>query len=219
MLRVGLTGGLASGKTTVGRMMEAQGAHLFLADPVAHELMAPGQPVYEEVVRRFGGEIVHPVGKTILRPRLAEIAFAQGRIQELNAIVHPAVIARQNAWLEEQERRDPEGVAVVEAALLLEAGAAGRFDRVVVVTCPVEQRIARYVDRVAPSGPEAARESARRQAEQRIAAQAPEEDKIKAADHVIDNSGTREETERQVTSLMKEWRRIAARPDAPATAT
>ena len=213
MLRVGLTGGLASGKTTVGRMMVARGAHLIQADQIAHELMMPGQAVYHEVVRHFGPEIVHPEDGSILRAKLAEIAFGQGRIQELNAIVHPAVIARQNAWMDEQGARDSKSIVVVEAALILEAGVKGRFDKLVVVTCPAEQKIARYVERTAPPESGAvAREVARREAERRVAAQIPEEEKIKAADYVIDNGGTLEQTERQVEALMKGLKEIANRP-------
>ncbi|MBI2682895.1 MAG: dephospho-CoA kinase [Acidobacteriales bacterium] len=210
MLRVGLTGGMACGKTTVGRMMEARGARLIQADQVAHELMQPGRPVYDEVVRHFGPEIVHPVDKTLLRAKLAEIAFGQGRIQELNAIVHPAVIARQNVWMEEQGARDPHAVVVVEAALILEAGVAGRFDKIVIVTCTAEQKIARYVERTVPEEAGAvAREAARREAERRMAAQIPDEEKIKVADYVIDNGGSLEATERQVEGMMKELMSLA----------
>src|SRR5262245_6048978 len=109
MIRVGLTGGLACGKTTVGKMMESQGAHLLQADLVAHELMSPGQPVYDEVVRLFGREIVKS-DRTIDRAKLAEAAFGHGRVAELNAIVHPAVIARQNEWMATIADRDPNAI-------------------------------------------------------------------------------------------------------------
>lgn len=126
MLKAGLTGGIAAGKTTVGEMFVALGAHLIQADEISHQLMQPGQGVYLEVVKHFGRDILDPDGK-VNRRRLAEAAFGSGgnspsRIQELNRIVHPAVIRRQDAWMEEIGHRDPHAIAIVEAALLLEAG-------------------------------------------------------------------------------------------------
>jgi dephospho-CoA kinase len=207
MLRVGLTGGLACGKSTVGRMMAARGAHVIQADAIAHELMSPGQEVYAEVVRRFGPDIVNPSDKTIIRAKLAELAFGSGRVQELNHIVHPAVIERQDQWMDELGTRDPDSIAVVEAALILEAGAGKRFDKIVVVTCRPEQKIERFVQRTitVASGP-LARVSARKEAQRRIAAQIPDEEKIKVADFVIDNSGSLESTERQVDAMMAQLR-------------
>src|SRR5262249_32013665 len=148
LLRVGLTGGLACGKTAVAKMMAARGAHVIYADQIAHDLMLPGQPVYSEVVKRFGREIVSTDG-TIDRPKLAKTAFGDGRVKELNAIVHPAVIAKQQELMEQIGRSDPNAIAVVEAALIFEAGVDGRFDKVVVVICSPEKKVARYVDRVA----------------------------------------------------------------------
>src|SRR5689334_20205096 len=106
MLKVGLTGGVACGKSTVGEMFVSRGAHLVKADEIAHQLMQPGQQNYDEVVKAFGHEILDPDG-TINRPKLANAAFPTGRIQELNRIVHPAVIAAQEAWMDEQFQRDP----------------------------------------------------------------------------------------------------------------
>src|SRR5271167_1024566 len=128
-------------------MLVKRGVHLIQSDAVAHALMDPGRAVYEEVVRRFGREILNPDG-TVNRSRLAEIAFGSPgvapRVKELNEIVHPATIDYENQWLEEIGRRDPNAVAIIEAALILEAGAAGRFDRLIVVTCRPEQRIQRF---------------------------------------------------------------------------
>ncbi len=152
MLKVGLTGGIASGKSVVGEMLVALGAHLVQADRIAHQLMLPGQPVYNEVVRHFGGGILNP-DLSVNRAKLAEEAFGsakpaqESRIQELNRIVHPAVIRSQDEWMEEMGRQDPHAVAIVEAALILEAGAAKRFDRLIVVTCSDEQRVARFAAR------------------------------------------------------------------------
>lgn len=209
MLRVGLTGGLACGKTTVGDMMVARGAHLVKADEVAHALMLPGQPVYAEVVRLFGDTIVNPSDGQIDRARLAEAAFGAGRVQELNAIVHPAVIAHQEKWMEELATRDPRAIAVWEAALILEADVRGRFDKLVVVTCPREQKIDRYVRRVVSSEAGPLKEiAARKEAQRRIAAQMPDEEKIKAADFVIDNGGPLAATERQVENLMRKLKSL-----------
>lgn len=207
MLRIGLTGGLACGKSTVAEMMAARGAQVIQADAIAHELMSPGQSIYEEVVKRFGREIVNPSDGTIIRSKLAELAFGSGRVQELNRIVHPAVIERQNQWMDEIAKADANAIAVVEAALILEAGVGKRFDKVVVVTCRPEQKIERYAKRTVTgdAGP-LAEISARKEAQRRIAAQIPDEEKIKVADFVIDNSGSLENTERQVEAMMSKLR-------------
>jgi dephospho-CoA kinase len=197
LLKLGLTGGIASGKSLVGEMFVKRGAHLIQSDAVAHALMDPGRPVYEEVVRRFGREILNPDG-TVNRSRLAEAAFgtpggSPPRVKELNEIVHPAVIARENEWIQEIGRRDPNAIAIVEAALILEAGAASRFDRLIVVTCHPDQRILRFAQRLGIS-----EDAARAEVTRRMAAQMSDEEKIKVADFVIDNSGSLDETERQV---------------------
>jgi dephospho-CoA kinase len=201
LLKLGLTGGIASGKSVVGEMFAKRGAHLIQSDAIAHALMGPGQAVYEEVVRRFGREILNPDG-TVSRSRLAEAAFgkpggAPPRVQELNEIVHPAVITRENEWMDEIGRRDPNAIAIVEAALILEASAASRFDRLIVVTCHPDQRILRFARRLGIS-----EEAARAEVARRMAAQMPDEEKIKAADFVIDNSGSLDETEQQVPRVL-----------------
>lgn len=209
MLRVGLTGGIASGKSSVGAMFVALGAHLILADAVAHSLMLPGRPVYAEVVRHFGTEILNG-DATINRPKLAEAAFgkpggAAPRVQELNEIVHPAVIAEENAWMEEIDRREADAIAIVEAALILESGATKRFDWLIVVTCRPEQRVQRFATRLGIS-----EEAARDEVNRRMAAQIPDDEKIKAADFVIDNSGSLEATEQQVKQIFAALRRTPA---------
>ena len=210
MLKVGLTGGIATGKSVVGEMFVALGAHLIQADHISHSLMTPGQEVYNEVVRHFGREILNPDG-SVNRAKLAEAAFGSeldggkraSRVQELNRIVHPAVIRSQDEWMEAIGRKDPHAVAIVEAALILEAGAADRFDRMVVVTCNPEQRAARFAARQKMD-----LETAQKEVTRRMAAQLPDEEKIRAADFVIDNSGSLENTRMQVrhvwTSLRKE---------------
>ena len=212
MLKVGLTGGIASGKSVVGEMFVELGAHLVQADHIAHELMLPGQPVYNEVVRHFGREILNPDG-SLNRAKLAEAAFsspvasaggtpanAPSRIEELNRIVHPAVIRSQEGWMEEMGRQDPHAVAIVEAALILEAGMAKRFDRLIVVTCSEEQRVTRFAARQKLD-----QEAARKEVNRRMGAQLPEAEKVKAADYVIDNSGSLDDTRRQVTQV---WRQL-----------
>jgi dephospho-CoA kinase len=228
MLKVGLTGAIASGKSVVGEMFVALGAHLVQADRIAHSLMQPGEPVYNEVVRHFGRDILNSDG-SINRSRLAELAFGTNpvrsnpdganpassspgsaspavykpaRVEELNRIVHPAVLRSQEEWMNEIGRHDPHAVAIVEAALILEAGAAKQFDRLIVVKCDEEQRIARFAARQ-KLDVEAAREEVTR----RMAAQLPEAEKIKAADYVIDNSGTLDESQAQVREL---WQKLRA---------
>jgi len=210
LLRLGLTGGIASGKSVAGEMFVKLGAHLIQSDAVAHALMQPGCAVYEEVVRRFGREILNPDG-SVNRSRLAAVAFGTpgsvpSRIKELNEIVHPAVIAHENEWMEEIGRRDPNAVAIVEAALILEARVAGRFDRLIVVTCQPEQRIQRFARRQGIS-----EDAARVEVSRRMAAQISDEEKVKAADFVIDNSGSLEATEAQVLQVAARLRNEAPR--------
>ena len=166
MLRVGLTGGLGSGKSTVAAILRKLGAQVIEADELGRALMEPGQPVFSEIVRVFGRDVVGADGR-LNRARLAELAFQGGRINELNAIVHPAVIGAQRRWMEGVFARDPAAVAVVESALIFEverdARARGeqetvladwrrRIERIVVVTAPDEVKIARYVARICPDG-------------------------------------------------------------------
>jgi dephospho-CoA kinase len=211
LLKVGLTGGIASGKTVVGEMFAALGGHVIRADDIAHQLMQPGEVVYREVVRHFGRGILNPDG-SVNRARLAEAAFGVSeqfrspRIEELNRIVHPAVIKRQEEWMAEVGRDQAAAVAIVEAALIVEAGAARRFDRLVVVTCRPEQRVRRWAHRLNVD-----EETAQREVARRMAAQLPDEEKIEVADYVIDNSGSLDETKKQVTAIYGKLRAEAER--------
>ena len=213
MLKVGLTGGIAAGKSVVGEMFVALGARLVQADRIAHSLMQPGEAVYNEVVRHFGREILNPDG-SVNRAKLAEIAFGPAtvpeskrasRIEELNRIVHPVVIRSQEEWMQEMGRQDPHTIAIVEAALLLEAGAGKRFDRLIVVTCSEEQRVTRFAARQ-----KIELEAARKEVIRRMAAQLSDEEKIKAADFVIDNSGSIEKTREQVNVVWEQLRAAEA---------
>ena len=201
MLRVGLTGGLGSGKSTVASELRELGAQVIEADELGRTLMEPGQVVYAEIVRVFGPEVVGS-DRRLNRARLAKLAFEEGRLNDLNAIVHPAVIAAQQSWMKEVFSRDPAAVAVVESALIFEverdARARGeqegvladwrrRFDHILVLTAPDEVKIARYAARVALPGP--AREAAAKDARIRLARQMPDAEKAARADFVIENTG------------------------------
>jgi dephospho-CoA kinase len=219
MLRVGLTGGLGSGKSTVAAYLRELGAEVIEADELGRALMEPGQAVYGSIVETFGREVVGADGR-LNRTRLAEMAFQGGRLNELNAIVHPAVIAAQRQWMDEVFKRDPAAVAVVESALIFEverdAQARGekenvlsdwrrRFDRVVVVTAPDEVKVARYAAKVSPDA--AVREKAVNDARVRLAHQIPDAEKAARADYVLENKGDREELRALVVEL---WTRLKA---------
>jgi len=216
MLRVGLTGGLGSGKSTVAAMFAALGAHVLQSDAIGRQLMQPGQGVYAAIVARFGSGVVLADG-TLDRAALAKIAFGEGRVEELNAIVHPAVIARQAELCEEIARSDAHAVVIVESALIFETnyGEAdsssstqrarwhSRFDRIVLVTAPEELRIARFVARSAagkPLTPERT-EELEAEARRRVAQQLTDEQKSSLSDYVLTNSGALTELEWQVDQL------------------
>jgi len=197
VIKIGLTGGIATGKSSVGRMFAELGVHTIDADEIAHDLMRPGEKIYDEIVRRFGAEILS-ADKTVDRGRLAELAFdsKRPRIYELNSLIHPGVIERYQKWMEEIGRREPEAIVMLEAALLLEAGLRRSFDKVIVVSCKPQQRIERWEKRLKVDA-----ETARHEVTRRMRAQAPDEAKIQAADFVVDNSGSVEDTRKQVQKI------------------
>lgn len=217
MLRVALTGGLGSGKSTVAAIFRGLGAEVMEADGVARAMMEPGQPVYTEIVRAFGPDVVRADG-TLDRTKLAKIAFAESRIGELNAIVHPPVIAEQQRWMDALEKEKPSAVAIYETALLFEAGrAAGtrdwqrRFDHRILVTAPEPLRIARYVARLGGRNPDVTTRAALEQeARQRIAAQLPEEEKIRLSDTIIRNDASLNDVQRQTEAVYRELCSLAA---------
>ena len=219
MLRVGLTGGLGSGKSTVAAALRALGAEVIEADELGRTLMEPGQPVFAEILRVFGPEVVSPDGR-LNRARLAELAFQGGRLNELNAIVHPAVIASERRWMDQVFARNPAAVAVFESALIFEAERDARdrgeresvlaewrrrMDRIVVVTAPDAQKIARYAARICPTG--VGRAAAEADARLRLAHQIPDAVKAARSDYVIDNAGDTEFLRAQVHEL---WQRLQA---------
>jgi len=199
MLRVGLTGGIATGKSTVAAMLRELGCHLLEADKIAHRLIEPGGGAYNDVVQEFGRGILAPDGR-VERAKLGAIVFANSALlARLNAIVHPHVLEAQDRELAAIERAEPHAIAVIEAALLIEAGYKDRLDCLVVTWCTPEQQLARLTRQDAGMG--AGRGLTIEQARQRIAAQMPVEEKRSMADEVIDCSGTLEHTREQTIAL------------------
>jgi dephospho-CoA kinase len=204
MLRVGLTGGLGSGKSTVASMFAALGAAVIGADQLGRELMQPGEPVFAAIVEKFGAGVVRSDG-SLDRKALAVLAFQGNQGDALNRIVHPAVIAAQQEWMRGIFAADPQRVAIVESALIFEVekwgtapGWLDRFDKLILVTAPNSLKIARFVERMKGSyGAEA-------DARARIAAQIPDAEKVPRCDYVIDNSGALEHTRAVVGEIYRE---------------
>ena len=220
MLRVGLTGGLGSGKSTVAGFLREFGAHVIEADALGRQVMEPGHEVYSQIVNTFGPDAVSADGH-LNRAKLAELAFRGGRLKELNAIVHPAVIAAQQEWMNEIFEQDPAAIAVIESALIFEvvrdALARGekegiladwrrRIDCVVLVTAPDEQKILRYVTRISHDG--ATREAVEADARRRLAQQIPDAQKAALSDFILENSGDKAALYDQVADL---WQRLKSR--------
>jgi len=201
VLKVGLTGGIASGKTFVGEALAAWGCFLIQADEMGRQVMAPGRESYDGIVREFGREIVAPDG-SIDRPRLAALVFQNPeRLARLNALVHPPVLRREDEMAAEFFAREPHGIAVVEAAILIETGSYRRFDKLILVFSAPDQQIERALRR------EGAKEADVRA---RIERQMPIEEKRKYANYVIDTSGEKEDTLRQTRSVYESLRDLEA---------
>jgi dephospho-CoA kinase len=199
MSYIGLTGGVASGKSTAARMFEELGAHVIDADRIGHELLLASSPAYSEIVQRFGREILDATGE-INRNRLGALVFSDPeKLRALNAIVHPRIIARVEELAEQFSSRNPAAVILVDAALIFEAGIGGRFEKVIVTWCRPEQQL----ERLKHKG------LTREQAESRIAAQIPAEEKRRRADFVIDSSGSLENTRAQVETISAALQRLA----------
>ena len=201
MLRVGLTGGIATGKTTVGRMFVDLGCHLIDSDDITHHLFEPGQEVHDAVISAFGTHVIAP-GGAIDRKILGNIVFNNPEARaKLNSLVHPAIIRRQQEFLREVAAKDPKGIGIVSAALMVEIGTYKNYDKVVVVSCsPAEQR-RRLKARTGLSDD---------QVEARIRAQMPMEEKVKYGDYVIDTSGDLGATRGQVEKINSRLRESAA---------
>jgi len=192
MLKVGLTGSIAVGKTFVCLVFRELGCHVLDADQVARNVIEPGTPGLAAVVAEFGGGILTRAGE-LDRAQMASIVFADDEKRlKLNSIVHPLVFEAQNAWLAECEVSDPDGIAIVDAALMIESGGYKRFDQLIVVWCEPDIQLQRLIDR--NELPEA-------EAKRRIAAQMPQDEKKRYADYLIDTSNGFEETRRQVRDV------------------
>src|SRR6185503_13515656 len=179
MLRVGLTGSIAVGKSFVTSVFAELGCRVLDADQTAREVVLPGAAGLKAVVQEFGEEILAPDG-TLDRARVATIVFAdEEKRQRLNFILHPFIIARQDEILREWEREDPNGIGIVDAALMIESGGYKRFDKVIVVHCRPEVQLERLMLR---------NKLTLAEAQQRIASQMPQEEKQRYADYLIDTS-------------------------------
>jgi dephospho-CoA kinase len=195
----GLTGGIASGKTTVAAMLRKLGAHIIDADKVGHEMLLPSSPAFPELVAAFGRGILDSAGR-IDRGKLGPLVFRDpAKLHQLNRIVHPRIIERISSVAAGHHRRNLEAVVVVDAALIYETGIPGRFMKTIVAWCRPEQQVERLVIKTGLG---------REEAEQRIASQMPAEEKRRRADFVIDCSGTLENTRRQVEDLYPVLQRL-----------
>ncbi|AFL87307.1 dephospho-CoA kinase [Terriglobus roseus DSM 18391] len=226
MLRVGLTGGVGSGKSAAAAIFRDLGAQISQSDEVGRALMEPGEAAFESIQRHFGPSVVSGDG-SLNRAALARIAFDEGRVDEINAMVHPLVIAAQDAWADRVGENDSAAVAIVESALIFETRFNGRgpvaegdgapwrtrFDRIVVVTAPLEVRRQRYIARLAGSVPH---EVASADFDRRAAAQWPDERKAALADFVLVNDGSLQHLQDEATRLYALLRQEAADRNAEA---
>ncbi|MGC2143477.1 MAG: dephospho-CoA kinase [Candidatus Acidiferrum sp.] len=196
MKRIGLTGGIASGKSAVAAVLRELGFNVIDADALGHTLIEPGQPAFADIVREFGAGVVGTDGK-IDRGKLGTLVFADpGKLKRLNAIVHPRVKAEMARQFSEWEKAGVSDAAFVEAALLVEAGYQKKLDGLLVVWCRPEQQLERLL----------ARGMNEIEARRRIAAQMPAEEKLKYATEKIDCSGPKEATRRRVEELAAKLR-------------
>lgn len=206
MLKVGLTGSIAVGKSYVLSVLAEFGCITFDADRIAHSVMEPGRPAYDDIVREFGKSVLATDG-SIDRKNLGAIVFAdEARRKRLNEIVHPRVIEEQNRLLGEAEARDPNGIVVIDAALMIESGGYKRFDKLIVVYCDRETQAERLMRRA---------DITRGDAEQRIAAQMTSDEKLRYADYRINTAGTFEETRKNVIAVHTDLLRVRGSTQIP----
>jgi dephospho-CoA kinase len=199
MLRVGLTGGLASGKTFVGDALAQLGCHVIRADDLGHQVLLPGGEAYDAVVNEFGDQILDDEGM-IDRRRLAALVFDNpDKLAKLNSLVHPPVTRRERAMEEDIARRDPRAIAVVEAAILVETGSYKKFDKLIVAVCTPEQQLERAMKRSSYT---------REEVMARLSRQLSLEEKVKVADYTVDTSGTKERTLEQVREVYESLRSL-----------
>lgn len=199
MIRAGLTGGLASGKSFVAKILEELGCHVVRADELGHQVLLPGGEAYDGVLTEFGHDILAGDG-TIDRRKLAALVFGDpDKLKRLNDLVHPAVFRREDEFIENARRADPSGIIVVEAAILIETGSYRRFDRLILAVCTQEQQIERAMRRDGAS---------REEVLARLSRQMPLEEKRKFADYLIDTSGSKESTIEQTRTVYESLRSI-----------
>ena len=197
MLRVGLTGSIAVGKSFVSSVFAELGCRVLDADETAREVVAPGSPALRDLVTKFGPEILASDG-LLDRAKMGSIVFADtDKRAALNSILHPYIIAQQDERLREWEALDPKGIAIVDAALMIESGGYQRFDKLIVVHCRAEVQLERLMTR---------NKLSRAEAEARIATQMPQEEKLKFADYLIDTSDGFEAARQRTTEVYAELR-------------
>jgi dephospho-CoA kinase len=207
MLRAGLTGSIAVGKSFVSSVLASLGCHVLDADQTAREVVAAGSAGLRAITDAFGGEVLRPDG-TLDRAKLGAIVFSdETKRARLNSILHPLIIAAQDDWLRRCETRDPHGVGIVDAALMIETGSYRRFDKLIVVFCRPELQLERLVKRDGLTVAEAGR---------RIAAQMPQEEKKSFADYLIDTSGGFDETRKQAIAVYENLKALATENPTPA---
>jgi dephospho-CoA kinase len=199
MLLVGLTGGLASGKSFVGQQLAGLGCHLIQADRLGHDVLMPGGEAYDAAVAEFGGEILNPDG-TIDRRALAAVVFNDpARLEKLNQMVHPPVRERTRKLAADFAALDPHGIVIVEAAILIETGSYRNYDKLIVAVCSEEEQLERAMRRDGIT---------REEALSRLHRQLPLKEKVKYADFVIDTSGPKERTIEQTRAVYEALRSI-----------
>ena len=199
MLRVGLTGSIAVGKSYVASVLAELGAHVLDADQTAREVVLPGSPGLDAVVEAFGEEVLNTDG-TLNRQQLGALVFAdEKKRQQLNHLLHPFIIARQDEILREWETEDPDGIGIVDAALMIESGGYKRFDKLIVVHCRPEVQLERLMLRNSLT---------REEAQRRIVSQMPQEEKQKFADYLIDTSDGHELTRIRTTQVYEKLARL-----------
>ena len=199
MLKVGLTGSIAVGKSYVLAVLAELGCVTFDADKIAHSVMEPGREAHRDIVREFGDEVLSADG-SIDRIKLGAIVFTDPtRRQRLNEIVHPRVIEEQNRLLEDVQANRPDAIVVIDAALMIESGGYKRFDKLIVVYCDRETQIQRLTER---------NQISREDAERRVAAQMSSEEKLSYAHYRIETGGTFEETREQVVEVYNQLVRV-----------
>jgi dephospho-CoA kinase len=201
MLRVGLTGGLASGKTFVGHSLRDLGCYLIEADEFGHQVLLPGAEAYAAVIHEFGDDILDD-DRFIDRHKLGERVFGKPELlAKLSSLVHPPVAQRQQRAIAEIAKANPAAIVVVEAAILVETGSYKKFDKLIVVVCTPEQQMERALKRGAYT---------REEVLARLSRQLPLEEKLRVADYVIDTSGTKENTLGQVRARYASLRSLSA---------